>query len=390
MISGNFKPALTINAITTAGVVTGITVLLSIILLYVMSRSITLPLKNMMNETRNINFSSRIQSATKGEPAQIAENINRYFDAFQYIIGEIRSIAEQLVVFTDGLSHNSVTLSDNSQNQAAAAEEIMASIEEISAGMDNVYTSSQNQAGTFLSLVGKIEELTMAIEVIGGMIAETLQLAKNIGNAVSVSENSMNAMSTTMEKISSSSGEMTNIIEIINDISDKINLLSLNAAIEAARAGDSGRGFAVVADEISKLADQTANSIKDIDVLIRGNDSEIAKEIANVRNVVKLMNDITTGVAAITGKMAEISSSMQMQFEINEVVTNKTNESKNGFDEIWSSLEEQKTAVSEITKSVSSINEATQSNAAKTEGMASESIEISNIAQILMDKIKNL
>ena len=81
-------------------------------------------------------------------------------------------------------------------------------------------------------------------------------------------------MNVSITNITESSQQVTDIISIIDDISDKINLLSLNAAIEAARAGEAGRGFAVVADEISKLADQTAASINDIDSLIRKNNNE--------------------------------------------------------------------------------------------------------------------
>ena len=83
-----------------------------------------------------------------------------------------------------------------------------------------------------------------------------------------------------------SSREMMGIVDIINDISEKINLLSLNAAIEAARAGDAGRGFAVVADEISKLADQTAISIKEIDRLIKVNNDEITAGGDNIDSAI--------------------------------------------------------------------------------------------------------
>ena len=93
---------------------------------------------------------------------------------------------------------------------------------------------------------------------------------------------------------------MQNIVGIINDISDKINLLSLNAAIEAARAGDAGRGFAVVADEISKLADQTAHSIKEISDLIQENETEISRGTENVRASVEMISQIISGVNVIS------------------------------------------------------------------------------------------
>ena len=115
----------------------------------------------------------------------------------------------------------------------------------------------------------------MIILEMGQKTRDTSSLTESISDQARTGSKSLEDMNESITKISASSGEVKNIIGIINDISDKINLLSLNAAIEAARAGEAGRGFAVVADEISKLADQTAQSIKGISDLIRENDSEI-------------------------------------------------------------------------------------------------------------------
>ena len=128
------------------------------------------------------------------------------------------------------------------------------------------------------------------------MIRETAEVSTQISLKAREGEQSMTGMNSAMTRIIQSSEEMTGIVKIINDISERINLLSLNAAIEAARAGDAGRGFAVVADEISKLADQTASSIKSIDTLIRTNESEIGKGNQNVGAAVEKINYIISDI----------------------------------------------------------------------------------------------
>ena len=174
-------------------------------------------------------------------------------------------------------------------------------------------------------------------------------------------------MNQSMSKIGESSKEMSNIVDIINSISDQINLLSLNAAIEAARAGDAGRGFAVVADEISKLADQTATSISDINRLIKANDDEIQKGLRSVSDTVENTSIIIKGVASIRDMISAVYDIMKKQLDTSRSVTATADEVKESASEIRTATEEQKTAVVEIVKSISIINELTQANAGAEE-----------------------
>ena len=152
-------------------------------------------------------------------------------------------------------------------------EEITAT-DEISAGIDNVAAGASDQVERITRLVETIDRLTGIIHDVERKTSEAARVTGSISDMARDGEAGMREMNESMEAIGESSREMTGIVAIINDISDRINLLSLNASIEAARAGDAGRGFAVVADEISKLADQTSRSVKEIDGHIRKTESE--------------------------------------------------------------------------------------------------------------------
>ena len=332
-------------------------------------------------------LTTSVETNTNDECSELGEVFNEFVGRIQGVLNEIITMSSQLAVSSEELSAAATTFSENAQNQAASAEEITATVEEISAGMDNVAGSAQQQAERLDNLLTIRDELSASVQKMQDRVNNALGLSDNISQKARTGEETLSSMNSSMQKINQSSAEVTNIIKIINDISEQINLLSLNAAIEAARAGESGRGFAVVADEISKLADQTASSINDIDRPIRANDEEIQSGITNVEGTVSVISDIIHGVTEISSMMSNINETMQQQVTVNTRANEQIQQVKERADEIKGATDEQKNAIEEIVKSIANINELTQSTASGSEEMTANAEEIAGMADRLKGKV---
>ena len=299
--------------------------------------------------------------------------------------GHIKEMSNKLAGYSSELSKDSYSYSEQSQTQASALEQITASMEEVSGGIDMVSDNVGNQNQSMMSLSDNIENLSRTISQTAERVNHTLSMTDEISSVANRGSDILSAMSESFNKVNESSGMMTGIVGMIGDISDKTNLLSLNAAIEAARAGEAGRGFAVVADEISKLADQTAASIKEIDGLIKVNVEEIARGMANVEATVSTIMQIIQGVNTISSEIGEISRQMENQTEINRKVGGDTISVMNMSDEIKHSMNEQKTSVNEMVKSITGLNQITQAYSEGARSLSVKSRDISTMVQELHD-----
>ncbi|PKL38811.1 MAG: hypothetical protein CVV44_08055 [Spirochaetae bacterium HGW-Spirochaetae-1] len=309
------------------------------------------------------------------------------FEKIQSLLESVKESSGVLAMSSGEMKTTTITFSDNFQSQAASAEEITAALEEISSTTDHNAAGAAVQYETISAFLGELSRLSETISMMGGKIKESIGVAGEISAYAKSGESSLNSMQQSMSKIHDGSTRMTGIIEIINSISDKINLLSLNAAIEAARAGDAGRGFAVVADEISKLADQTDVSLKEIDTLIKVNIGEISKGSDTMGNMVGDISRIINGVTAMNNKINEIADYMSQQDNINQGVNGQAGLVKDRSSEIKSASQEQKLASDEIVKSISSVNEITQQNSEVLNSLKKLAEDVSQMADMLEEKV---
>lgn len=328
-----------------------------------------------------------INEMSEDEIGALAKSFNLFVEKIRNVVIDIKKVSVELNNMAGELNRATVIFSDNSQAQASSIEEVNATTEELSAGMEMISENTKVQAEGMKTLMDRMRDLSDLINETGRSIDESISLGDKMSSEARNGESSLRSMTESMSKIEDSSSQVYSIIKIINDISEQINLLSLNAAIESARAGDAGRGFAVVADEISKLADQTAGSIKDINRLIKSNEEEIKNGSSRVDEAGKIFGIIIHGVEQLSEMMNMVSGFMNRQIaarngisDVSDVVSVKTEEIKNATGEHRISTEE-------IVRATAGINEMTQSIAGAAEEMASMAEEITAMSETLKSRV---
>ncbi len=332
-------------------------------------------------------LNQRLTVYSDDEVGRMSIKLISFMRRLRQAIRNIKNISDEMASSSTEMSATVTSFSDNAQNQASSAEEVTATVEEMAAGMDSVVNGALIQYESMDSLRGQLADLSGKIKEMNVQIQNAFSIADRVSGRARDGEQLLKEMSGSMSKIIASSNEMTNILSIITGISEQINLLSLNASIEAARAGDAGRGFAVVADEVSKLADQTASSIKDIDRHIKNNAEETARGIENSQKTVETISMIIEGVTTMRTMMNTIMEFMRSQTEINQNVNKKAEYSGSLSNDIRVATEEQKNAVTEIVRSVSNINELTQANASGSEQLSGTSENLAAMAESLKQAV---
>jgi methyl-accepting chemotaxis protein len=343
--------------------------------------------KSMKMITEGNLYRDYVPMISTEESGAMTNDINRLTSILQSALRSIRNASVELATSSEEMSTTTVSFSDNAQSQASSAEEITATVEEVTSGVETVAHGAVQQFEMLSRLIDLIHVLSERIVEMNKKINTNMETTMSISSRATQGSELLSKMKSSMGSIITSSQQMAGVVEMINDISDKINLLSLNAAIEAARAGEAGRGFAVVADEISKLADQTSSSIKEIDRLIKMSNEQITGGMQNIQITIDTISTIISGVASIKNMMAELSETITEQISTNNDVNEAALSTRDRADEIRNSTGEQKSATMEIARSIGNINELTQANASGAEEMSASAENLTTLAERLKQDI---
>ena len=316
------------SAMIVSLVLTAVLIVISLLLGIVIFRGIVVPLQDLVHMLKDIaegegDLSRRLPENSKDETGEVAHWFNRFISNIHSIISQASSTTIQVATASNQLH--------------STAEQIATAAEEVASQSATVATASEEMSATSndishnCTLASDIANRTSEMAQSGAsVVQETISGMQSIADKVRESSH-------TVEALGARSDQIGAIVGTIEDIADQTNLLALNAAIEAARAGEQGRGFAVVADEVRALAERTTRATKEISEMIKSIQKETGGAVASmelgVREVEKGMDssrrsgdalhEILEGISEVTMQVHQIATAAEEQTAVTgEISTN--------------------------------------------------------------------
>ena len=348
------RDAETRNAKSTLGLTTLLALVFGIVASWAITRQIIIPLRHTLTAVDRIasgDLSHDLNDQRQDELGQLQRSMQRMTVSLRQLIGGIGDGVTQI---------------------ASAAEELSAVTEQTSAGVNNqkvetdqVATAMNEMAATVHEVARNAEEASEAAKmadnqaregdrVVAQAIAQIERLAKEVGNS-----------SEAMSRLKAESGKIGTVLDVIKSVAEQTNLLALNAAIEAARAGEAGRGFAVVADEVRSLAQRTQQSTEEIEELIAGLQSgtqQVASVMDNSRSLTESSVELTRSAGVSLETITRTVSSIQSMNQ-----------------QIAAAAEQQSAVAEEINRSVMNVRDVSDQTAAASEETAASSVELARL-----------
>ena len=271
------------------------------------------------------------------------DDIAKIFVGFNHTVSSVRELVEQVVqnieqttTITTHIFSSSSQIAATSEEQSSQVTQIAATIEELA----RIASEQANQAVQVNSLANRNGiSATEGAKVVASAVTKMEQIATIVDDATGV-----------VQTLGDSSAEIGEIVQVIEEIADQTNLLALNAAIEAARAGEQGRGFAVVADEVRKLAERTAQATKQISGTIKQIQSETTKAVQRM----KVGNtEVQTGLSLVKQTESALGEIVKGSRYVAQTVSTTV-----------SAMEQQSSSVEEVAKSIDHITASVQETTA--------------------------
>jgi len=301
----------------------------------------------------------RLESTSRDEIRLVEDSFNVMAESFSQLIAQVKEGAGQVLDASAQLNTATRQVQTASENQAAAASSMAASVEQMTVAIDHVAHSAES-ARDMTTAAG--ETSRQGARTVESVVAEMERIAETVNESARM-----------IDSLGSQSEQISGIVGVIREIADQTNLLALNAAIEAARAGEQGRGFAVVADEVRKLAERTASSTREIAGKVQAIQQGTSAAVLSMRSGVDRVAEGVEQARKAGASMAQVESGALRVVE--------------SVGDISLSLREQSSASTELAKNVEQIAQMSEENSATVAENAATADELERLAGALRDAV---
>lgn len=339
-----------------------VTVLLLLISLW-QAKKIVQPMRIVESASQNAvssdDFTRLVPVSGSDETSRLASAFNGLIGKLRHVVQDVHQSADAINTAAAGISSAAGEIMSQSEQQSSSVNATAAAIEEISSSLSETTSNALASEKASQAAVDRAgQAATLAQDNVAGME----QVSQSIAHS-----------STEIHRLSESSAQISGIINVIKEIADQTNLLALNAAIEAARAGEQGRGFAVVADEVRKLAERTASSTQQIGGLIDQIQNQIQQAVSSMEEIDQLAT-----------RSAE--SAQKTGTALNHVVLEVERAGERARD-IAQAVQEQDASVQKIARQIEEIANMSDESSASARSNSATAEELSRLAIALRNGV---